>query len=136
MMKKYLIILLAVPLFAGLENLQLQQALKLLKEHNLELKVSRFEAQMKEYEAKAAKGHHFGKLDVTVLGMRSNDAGNVFGFKLASREATFGDFGAGEFDPDNPNGLSVEPRDLNYPEERNHFQTKVTYMLPLFTGVN
>jgi len=130
-MKKYLIILLAVPLFAGLENLQLQQALKLLKEHNLELKVSRFEAQMKEYEAKAAKGHHFGKLDVTVLGMRSNDAGNVFGFKLASREATFGDFGAGEF---NPSNLNVEPRDLNYPEERNHFQTKVTYMLPLFTG--
>ena len=29
--------------------------------------------------------------------MRSNDAGNVFGFKLQSREATFGDFGFTEF---------------------------------------
>jgi len=134
MMKKYLIFLLALPLFAGLENLQLQQALELLKENNLELKVSRFEAQMKDYEAKAAKGHHFGKLDVTVSGMRSNDAGNVFGFKLASREATFGDFGAGEFDPTNPNVLSVQPYNLNYPEDRNHFQTKISYMLPLYTG--
>ncbi|HEO99609.1 MAG: TolC family protein [Campylobacterales bacterium] len=133
-MKKYLIFLLALPLFAGLENLQLQQALELLKENNLELKVSRFEAQMKDYEAKAAKGHHFGKLDVTVSGMRSNDAGNVFGFKLASREATFGDFGAGEFDPTNPNVLSVQPYNLNYPEDRNHFQTKISYMLPLYTG--
>jgi outer membrane protein len=133
-MKKYLILLLALPLFAGLENLQLQQALKLLKEKNLELKVSRFEAQMKDYEAKAAKGHHFGKLDMTVSGMRSNDAGNVFGFKLASREATFGDFGAGEFDPANPNVLSVQPYNLNYPEARNHFQTKFSYMLPLYTG--
>lgn len=133
-MKKYLILLFSLPLFAGLENLQLQQALELLKEKNLELKVSRFEAQMKEYEAMAAKGHHFGKLDVTVSGMRSNDAGNVFGFKLASREATFGDFGAGEFNPSNPNVLSVQPYNLNYPEARNHYQTKLSYMLPLFTG--
>ncbi|MDD3591693.1 MAG: TolC family protein [Sulfurovum sp.] len=150
MMKKYLIFLLALPLFAGLENLQLQKALELLKENNLELKVSRFEAQMKEYETKAAKGHHFGKLDVTVAGMRSNDAGNVFGFKLASREATFGDFGFNEFlnplgqaiydasqgtPPQDMSGLlQVAPDDLNYPEPRNHFQTKISYMLPLYTG--
>lgn len=134
MMKKYLIFLFALPLFAGLENLQLQKAMELLKEKNLELKVSRFEAEMKKYEAKAAKGYHFGKLDATVSGIHSNDAGNVFGFKLASREATFGDFGAGEFDPSNPNVLSVQPYNLNYPEARNHFQTKFSYMLPLYTG--
>jgi outer membrane protein TolC len=150
MMKKYLIFLLALPLFAGLENLPLQKALELLKENNLELKVSRFEAQMKAYEAKAAKGHHFGKLDVAVSGMRSNDAGNVFGFKLASREATFGDFGFNEFlnplgqaiydasqgiPPQDMSGLlQVAPDDLNYPEARNHFQTKLSYMLPLYTG--
>ncbi|MGC9350991.1 MAG: TolC family protein [Sulfurovum sp.] len=144
-MKKYLILLFSLPLFAGLENLQLQQALELLKEKNLELKVSRFEAQMKEYEAMAAKGHHFGKLDVTVSGMRSNDAGNVFGFKLASREATFGDFGAGEFmtnfqacqggDTQACNDMyNKPPTALNFPEARNHYQTKLSYMLPLFTG--
>jgi outer membrane protein TolC len=144
-MKKYLIFLLALPLFAGLEHLQLQKALELLEEKNLELKVSRFEAQMRAYEAQAAKGHHFGKLDVTVSGMRSNDAGNVFGFKLASREATFGDFGADEFmtnfaacqggDMQACNNMYNQPPSaLNYPEARNHFQTKFSYMLPLYTG--
>jgi hypothetical protein len=31
------------------------------------------------------------------MALRSNDAGNVFGFKLQSREANFGDFGFSDF---------------------------------------
>jgi outer membrane protein TolC len=77
--------------------------------------------------------------------MRSNDAGNVFGFKLQSREANFGDFGANEF----MNNFGAcqggnmqacqdmynkPPNDLNYPDARNHFQTKISYMLPVYTG--
>jgi len=133
-MKKYLILLFAWPLFAGLNNLDLNQAVSMLQSNNLELKISHFNEQMKAYEAAAAKGHNYGKLDVSVTGMRSNDAGNVFGFKLQSREATFGDFGFAEFDPTNPNILNVEPTALNYPEARNHYQTKISYMLPLYTG--
>ncbi|MBT8343821.1 MAG: TolC family protein, partial [Sulfurovum sp.] len=108
-MKKYLIFLLSWPLFAGLNNLDISQAISMLENNNLELKISHFNEQMKAYEAVAAKGNHYGKLDVTVTGMRSNDAGNVFGFKLQSREATFGDFGFSEFDATNPNILSVQP---------------------------
>jgi outer membrane protein TolC len=133
-MKKYLIFLLAWPLFAGLNNLELRQAITMLESNNLELKISHFNEQMKVYEATAAQGHHYGKLDVSVAAMRSNDAGNVFGFKLQSREATFGDFGFAEFDGTNPNILNVQPSDLNYPESRNHYQTKISYMLPLYTG--
>ena len=133
-MKKYLIFLLAWPLFAGLNNLDINQAITMLENNNLELKISHFNEQMKAYEAVAAKGNHYGKLDVTVAAMRSNDAGNVFGFKLQSREATFGDFGFAEFDATNPNILNVQPTDLNYPGARNHYQTKVSYMLPLYTG--
>ena len=133
--KRYIILLaIALPLFAGVKNLTLNNAIQILKKDNLELKISRFDEQMKQYEADAAKGYHYGKLDLTVAGMRSNDAGNVFGFKLQSREATFGDFGFAEFDPTNPNILSVEPQALNYPDARNHFQTKLSYMLPLYTG--
>jgi len=106
----------------------------MLKNNNLELKISHFNEQMKAYEAVAAKGNHYGKLDLSVSGMRSNDALNVFGFKLQSREATFGDFGFSEFDSTNPNILSVQPTDLNYPEARNNYLTKVSYMLPLYTG--
>jgi outer membrane protein TolC len=133
-MKKYLVFLLAWPLFAGLSNLELRQAITMLESNNLELKISHFNEQMKAYEATAAQGHHYGKLDVSVAAMRSNDAGNVFGFKLQSREATFGDFGFAEFDGTNPNILNVQPSDLNYPEARNHYQTKISYMLPLYTG--
>ncbi len=137
-MKKYLIFFLAWPLFAGLNNLDINQAITMLENNNLELKISHFNEQMKAYEAVAAKGHHYGKLDVAVTGMRSNDAGNVFGFKLQSREANFGDFGAEEFmdgflttgTPD----YVTPPSALNYPEARNHYQTKISYMLPLYTG--
>lgn len=135
-MKKYLIFLLTWPLFAGLENLEIAQAISILKQNNLELKISHFNEQMKAYEAAAAKGQHYGKVDVSVTGMRSNDAGNVFGFKLQSREASFGDFGfndeaVGEFMSGN---YQYEPYDLNYPEARDHYQTKISYMLPLYTG--
>ncbi len=143
-MKKYLIFLLAWPLFAGLNNLDINQAITMLENNNLELKISHFNEQMKAYEAVAAKGNHYGKLDVTVAAMRSNDAGNVFGFKLQSREATFGDFGFSDFvacQGTNPPSyctdgtlLSQQPGDLNYPEARNHYQTKISYMLPLYTG--
>ncbi|MBT8348079.1 MAG: TolC family protein, partial [Sulfurovum sp.] len=135
-MKKYLIFLLSWPLFAGLNNLDISQAISMLENNNLELKISHFNEQMKAYEAVSAKGNHYGKLDVTVTGMRSNDAGNVFGFKLQSREASFADFGfnneaVGEFMSGN---FEYQPDGLNYPEARHHYQTKISYMLPLYTG--
>ncbi len=146
-MKKYLIFLFSWPLFAGLHNLDITKAVAMLENNNLELKISRFNEQMKAYDTVAAKGHNYGKLDLAVSGMRSNDAGNVFGFKLQSREATFGDFGFNEFigqmdtiTPGSPTFdggttlLATSPDDLNYPEARNHYQTKVSYMLPLYTG--
>ena len=129
----------------GLENLSLNQALELMKKDNLELKISKFNEQIKEYEANVAKGYSYGKLDVTFQAMRSNSAGNVFGFKLESREADFGDFGAEEFmnnfgacqqgDMTACNNMyNKPPNKLNNPDARNHFQTKFTYMTPLYTG--
>jgi len=145
--KKYLFLLLLIPLCvsAGIKNLSLQNAMKMLDKDNLELKISRFTEQMKAYEAKAARGHHYGKLDASVMGLRSNDAGNVFGFKLQSREANFGDFGFEDFITplgaamagaplDGGALLATQPDDLNYPEARNHYQTKLSYMLPVYTG--
>jgi len=133
--KSLILLLLNLPLFASVENLTLSTALHMLKEKNLELKISRFNEQMKVYEAKVAEGQNYGKLDVAVTAMRSNDAGNVFGFKLQSREATFGDFGFAEFDMSGmTNPLPVAPNALNFPDARNHYQTKFSYMLPLYTG--
>ena len=131
-------------------NLTLENALKIMKNNNLELKISKFDEQMKAHEAKVAQGHNYGKLDLKLQALRSNDAGNIFGFKLKSREANFGDFGFSDFltplggaingasqgnpPPDMSGLLNVQPNDLNYPDARNHFQTTLTYMVPLYTG--
>jgi len=149
-LKRYLVVLLTVPLFAGINNLSLNQALKIVKKHNLEIRIAKFNQKMKKIESKIAKGYSYGKVDLTVQGMRSNDAGNVFGFKVQSREATFGDFGFSEFlaplggaiygaskgvAPADMSGLlNTQPKDLNYPDARNHYLTKLTFMLPIYTG--
>ena len=117
-----------------LTNLSLNSALNIMRNNNLELKISKFNEQMKIQEEKIANGYNYGKLNLKLQALRSNDAGNIFGFKLKSREAAFGDFGFSEFDNTNPNILTVQPNDLNYPEARNHYQTTVNYMLPIYTG--
>ncbi|NPA61769.1 MAG: TolC family protein [Epsilonproteobacteria bacterium] len=129
----------------GVENLSLDEAINIMKQSNLELKISKFNEQIKEYEAEATKGYKLGTADVIVEDAYSNDAGNVFGFKLKSREATFGDFGAKEFmdnmgmaqqgDMDAAGRMySDPPHRLNHPSARNHFQTTFKYMVPLYTG--
>ena len=156
MKRVLLVICAAVPLLGDVKQLSLSQALEMLKKENLELKIAKFNAQMKALEAKAVEGMNYGKADLTLMGMRSNDAGNVFGFKLQSREATFADFGFSDFLGAIGQGaaqsggdfgrftqglaqggdaiLNIAPHDLNYPDARNHFQTKLSYMLPLYTG--
>ncbi len=143
------------------ENLPLSKAIEILKKQNLEIDISSFDQRVSSLEVKIANGYNFGKLDATLMGMRSNDAGNVFGFKLQSREANFNDFGFDQFlssfggammTPEGTLGdftnfaqnlanpaaqdalLKIEPKNLNFPKERDHFDTKISYMIPLFTG--
>ncbi|WP_298692830.1 TolC family protein [uncultured Sulfuricurvum sp.] len=135
-------------------GLSLPAALELLENQNLEIKSADLDVKSAHADANIAQGYNYGSLDFSQSAIRSNDAGNVFGFKLSSREATFGDFGFNEFlapmgqallgansgaltpsDIQNMNSiLSIEPKDLNYPGYQNYFQSKLTYMLPLYTG--
>lgn len=133
-----------------LTNLSLHNAIKIMKENNLELKISKFDEQLKKLDSNVVSGMYYGKLDAKIQALRSNDAGNVFGFKLKSREASFGDFGFNEFltplggaisaaangqEPSDMSGLlTVKPHDLNFPDSRNHYQTTLSYMVPLYTG--
>jgi len=122
----------ALYLFA--QPLTLDQAIVLLKQQNLEVKAAQLEVNSNALAYNMAKAQDYGRLDFIQTVSRSNDAGNVFGFKLGSREASFGDFGFSDFDPSNPNILDVRPSDLNYPDSRNYFQSKLAYELPLYTG--
>jgi outer membrane protein TolC len=135
----------ALPALAGMKNLSLSHALGMLDEKNIEIKVSQYEETMKKYDELAVEGMNWGSATITLQALRSNDAGNVFGFKLQSREATFGDFGAQEFmyNMGLCQGGNMQacadmygkpPHELNYPAPRNHFVTKLTYQVPLYTG--
>jgi len=132
--------LVVLPIFASGEaykNLSLDEAISILKKDNLEINVAKFDEKIKAFEHDIATGYNYGKLDFVQTAIRSNDAGNVFGFKLQSREANFGDFGAEEFMNNfmagNPD-YDTPPHDLNYPDARNHFQTKLQYQLPIYVG--
>ncbi len=117
-----------------INNLSLKEAENIVKKDNLEINIAKFNERVKDLELRVAKGYNYGTLDLTQVFMRSNDALTVFGSKLMSREATFGDFGFSQFDFTNPNILAVQPKDLDYPGYRNLFQTKLTYKLPIYTG--
>jgi outer membrane protein TolC len=122
-------------------SLTLDEAINILKNENLEIKAAQFDINAAKADADAATGNNWGKLDLIQDVARSNDAGNVFGFKLTSREANFNDFGFDEFlaqmgglPGNSPQLLATQPDNLNYPDDRNFFQTKLKYEVPLFTG--
>ena len=118
------------------DALSLDEALEILKTQNLEIKAAKIDVQAAKANEGTASGMNWGKLSFQQDVARSNDAGNVFGFKLTSREATFGDFGFSEFNPALPQDqlLATQPKDLNYPGYRNFFQSKLKYEVPLFAG--
>ncbi len=120
-------------------SLTLDEAIEILKSDNLEIKAAQLDVKAAHADEDTASGSHWGKLDFIQDFSNSNDAGNVFGFKLASREATFGDFGAEEFmtllaQPIPNSAYTTPPDRLNYPQARNFFQSKLKYEIPLFTG--
>jgi outer membrane protein TolC len=121
--------------------LSLNEALELLDSQNLEIQAAKLDEKSAQQQIQSVSGMNWGKLTFTQDVARSNDAGNVFGFKLTSREADFNDFGFDEFLaqmgglPGNTNQLlATQPKNLNYPGYRNFYQSKLKYEVPLFTG--
>ena len=81
------------------------------------------------------------RLNLSLTGTRSNDALNAFGMKLGQRNATFDDFGAGQFidafvtPGSNPySALSIAPDNLNHPDAVNNFNTRVELLVPVYNG--
>ena len=123
---------LAAPVSA--EKLEYRQCVDLALAQNPDLAVSRAQIEQAEAALRQAAGNRLPRLNLSWTASRSNDALNAFGMKLGQRHATFGDFGAGEFDPTNPNVLSVAPNDLNHPDAVNNFNTRVELLVPVYNG--
>lgn len=132
--KRFIITLVLSVLNLNAFSLTLDEAITLLKKQNLEIKTSSLDAKNAQKDQLISQGYRYGSLDFTQNVLRSNDAGNVFGFKLSSREASFGDFGFADFSTTNTTILTVQPKDLNHPDFQNYFQSRLTYAIPLYTG--
>lgn len=130
----WLLLALAAPALA--ETLSFTQCVELALKQNPGLLASQSQIDQAQAGLKQAQGSRMPKVTVSFNGMRTNDALNGFGLKLSQRNATFGDFGFGEFfsNQTNPNLMSLAPERLNYPDAVTNFNTRIEAQLPLYTG--
>ena len=128
MHKIYLSLLLVS--FAYAQSVSFDKILETTIKNSKNLQEQKLNIDSSKLDIKNVDSISYGKLSLSEEMSRTNNAGYVFSYKLASREASFRDFGFTQ----QSEGIDVQPKDLNYPEARNNFTTKVTYDIPLFTG--
>lgn len=123
---------LLVASFAYAQSVNFNEVLNLTLKNNKDLKNQELNIDLAKLDTKNIDSINYGKLSIEEEISRTNHAGHIFNSKLSSREATFNDFGADQFQ--GINSLNVQPDNLNNPDDRNNFNTKITYDIPLFTG--
>ncbi|GGD38012.1 hypothetical protein GCM10012288_10120 [Malaciobacter pacificus] len=130
MHKIYLSLLLASLTYS--QTISFDEALDMTLKNNKDLKNQKLQIENSKLDIKSVDSFSYGKLALSEEISRTNHPGYVFNSKLSSREASFNDFGALQFQT--PADINVIPDNLNNPDTRNNFNTKVTYDIPLFTG--
>ena len=128
MHKIYLSLLLASVTYA--QSVNFDRILDLTLANNKDLKNQQLNTELAKLNTKTIDSINYGNLSIAEELSRTNHSGYVFNSKLSSREATFRDFGFAQQNE----GIDVEPKDLNYPDARNNYNTKLIYEVPLFTG--
>lgn len=128
------VLLVLVSASVSAEKLDYKQCVDLALAQNPDLAISRAQIEQAEAAVRQAQGNKMPRVNLSLTATRSNDALNAFGMKLGQRNATFGDFGAGEFDPLNPNVLSIAPHDLNHPNAVNNFNSRIELLVPVYNG--
>jgi hypothetical protein len=104
------------------EKLDYQQCVAKALAQNPDLAISQAQIEQAQAAVRQASGKRLPQLNLSLTATRSNDALNAFGMKLGQRNATFGDFGAGEFNGANPSVLSIAPHDPEPPQRRQQLQ--------------
>ena len=146
------------PLIMFASTITFDEALKETFANNKELKAKKLNIELAKEDLKKAKSYDWGRFFISEDITNTNNPLYVFGNKLESREATFGDLGFADFlggvtqmmqaangdfgtftnMMSNPSAqakmLSTTPKDLNEPGSRTNFKTKLVYEAPLFTG--
>ncbi len=119
---------------AHAETLDFAACVKRALAQNPEMDVARAQIEQASAALRQAEAGWMPRLNLSMTGTYSNDALNVFGMKLSQRQATFGDFGFGQFDAQNPNILNVAPSDLNYPGATGNVNSRIELLVPVYNG--
>ncbi|MDY3200051.1 MAG: TolC family protein [Arcobacter sp.] len=130
MHKIYLSLILATMTYA--QSVNFDEVLKQTLKNSKDLQQQQLNIDSSKLDSQMIDSINYGKLAITEEFSRTNHAGYVFNSKLSSREATFRDFGFAQVG--DMSNFDIQPVDLNYPDARNNFNTKITYDIPLFTG--
>ena len=128
MNKIYLSLLLTS--FSYAQSVNFDKILDLTIKNNKDLKQQQLSIVSSKLDIDYIDSISYGKASLSHEISRTNHSGYVFNSKLSAREASFDDFGFSQMNE----GLKTEPKNLNYPEDRNNFTTKLSYDIPLFTG--
>lgn len=130
---------LAAPVWA--EKLEYRQCVEQALAQNPDLAIARSQIEQAEAALRQAEGNKLPRVNLSLTATRSNDALNAFGMKLGQRNATFDDFGAGQFidafvtPGSNPyDALSIAPRKLNHPDAVNNFNSRIEVLVPVYNG--
>ena len=117
---------------AWADQFEFKQCVDLALAQNPDRAISQAQIQQAEAALKQAQSNRLPRLNLSLTGTRTNDALNVFGLTLAQRNATFNDFGAGQYI--GPSSLDVAPTNLNYPDPVNNFNTRIELLVPVYNG--
>ena len=119
---------------AQAETLDFQQCVERALSQNPDMEVSQAQIDQAQAAVREAKANHLPKVNLSMTGTYTNDALNAFGLKLGQRQATFGDFGAEEFDLTNPGVFSIAPDTLNHPGGIGNVNTRIEVLVPIYNG--
>ena len=132
MNKIYLSFFLATFSFLQAQTISFNEVLEQTIKNSKDLQQQQLNIDSSKLDSKMIDYINYGKLSISEEFNRTNHAGYVFNSKLSSREASFRDFGFAQVG--DMSNFDIQPTDLNYPDDRNNFNTKITYDIPLFTG--
>ncbi len=113
------------------QTVNFDEVLEMTIKNSKNLQEQKLNIESSKLDTKMIDSINYGKLSLEEEISRTNHSGYVFNSKLSSREASFNDFGANDFIT---YGSNYIPNNLNNPDARNNYNTKLNYDIPLFTG--
>jgi len=126
-----------LPGLALAETLELRQAIETALGQNPELGIAKAQIEQAEAALRQAEGNRLPRVNLSLTAVRTNDALSAFGLKLGQRQATFDDFGAGDFlnaMTTGGNPLPIAPGKLNEPDAVTNFNPRVELLVPVYNG--